>query len=266
LIHFIGYADITEYANNSVPSTLITYSYKQQRFIESIAIERPGGQYVRTLYRLLVCVRPTNACTLKASQWVAIVSMGDSNKNKLLVELVGPNGQGEYRYQYRFLSANGAVSDVHAAFPFDDTFVNFFWADFDQVNQKLYILSGDENSFYTLRYAQAPYLVVPHQRAVYRLTAVAVIRVKLFVVDLKTKTLTNVMVDNSRFTLTNVHVVRTIARVTDTNNTPHLIRAWFRLIISTPLVALWLCLLACSPATSSTPLGLSSRSTLAPAR
>jgi len=161
LIQFVGYADLTEYANNSVPSTLITYSYEQQRFLESIAIERPEGQY--------------------ASQWVAILNIGDNNKNKLLVELVGPNGQGEFHYQYRFLSANGAVSEVHAAFPFDDTFVNFFWADFDQVNQKLYILSGDENSFYTLR-------------------------VKLFVVDLKTKTQTSVMVDNSRYTLTNVHV------------------------------------------------------------
>ncbi len=31
---------------------------------------------------------------------------------------------------------------------------------------------------------------------------------KLFVADLKAKTVSNVMVDNSRYTLTNVHAVR----------------------------------------------------------
>lgn len=161
LIHFVGYSDIVDYFNNTVPSTLITYSYTQQRFLDSIAIERPTGEY--------------------ASHWVSILSISDDSKNKILVELVGPNSQGAWRYQYRILSPNGAVSSVQATFPFDDTFVNFFWADYDQVNQKLYILSGDENSLFTLR-------------------------VKLFVADLKAKTVSNVMVDNSRYTLTNVHV------------------------------------------------------------
>ena len=36
-----------DYFNNTVPSTLITYSYTQQRFLDSIAIERPTGEYVR---------------------------------------------------------------------------------------------------------------------------------------------------------------------------------------------------------------------------
>jgi hypothetical protein len=49
LIHFVGYSDIVDYFNNTVPSTLITYSYTQQRFLDSIAIERPTGEYVREL-------------------------------------------------------------------------------------------------------------------------------------------------------------------------------------------------------------------------
>jgi hypothetical protein len=146
---------------------------------------------------------------------VSILSISDDSKNKILVELVGPNSQGAWRYQYRILSPNGAVSSVQATFPFDDTFVNFFWADYDQVNQKLYILSGDENSLFTLRCApltcaadlHTPLLAGLYANALRRCVD-CVHRVKLFVADLKAKTVSNVMVDNSRYTLTNVHVVR----------------------------------------------------------
>lgn len=50
-IHFVGYSDLTHSANNSVPSSLITYSFSKKTFLPSVPINTPVGEYVRLLPR-----------------------------------------------------------------------------------------------------------------------------------------------------------------------------------------------------------------------
>lgn len=88
----------------------------------------------------------------KEEQPVAILDKGKGQDSKLLVQLAGPNSAGEYRFQCRTVSLNGTVSPIQATFAFDKTFVNYFWADYDASNGRLYILSGDENSLFKLKY------------------------------------------------------------------------------------------------------------------
>jgi len=161
LIFYVGFQSESDFTNDSRPSYLLTYNPQTGTIAQPAPIKRPD---------------PT-------SQWTALTALGPDFPGKVLVvELVGPNGQGSFHYQYRFLStSDGTVSAPQGRFPWDQTYVNVFWADYDEGNKKLYILAGDENSLFDLN-------------------------VRLYTADIPSQNTTWVNVDHSQFTLTTVHV------------------------------------------------------------
>jgi len=89
----------------------------------------------------------------------------------------GSNG---YFFTVSKITPSGVVTDI-ASTEQNDTFVNFFWAEFDPVKNNVYILSGDEDSLFDLGVV---------------LYSVSLTTTKSYVVPL----------DNSKFTLSNFHV------------------------------------------------------------
>jgi len=108
-------------------------------------------------------------------QWVALLPFNN--------ELIGVQQtliNGHYAFVVSAISLNGMVKDIATTIP-DDTFVNFFWADIDPVHSAVYILSGDEDSLFELD-------------------------ATLFTVNLTDATVNAVKVDNTAYTLSNLHV------------------------------------------------------------
>lgn len=108
-------------------------------------------------------------------QWVALLP-GDGFLYGVQQTKIGE----DYAFTVSQVSFDGVVKDI-ATSKIDDTFVNFFWADIDPVNSIIYVLSGDENSLFTLD-------------------------ATLYSFNLKTATVTSVQVSNTAFTVSNLHV------------------------------------------------------------
>ncbi len=157
-IYYMGWNSEAEFTGNAVPSTLFTFDAEQGKFVGVSQVKRTQG-----------------------SQWVSLVDIGEDDKI-IALELVGPNDNNQFKYQYRYLSvSDGSVSEPMGNFPLDQTYVNFFWADFDKKSKKLYVFSGDENSLYELN-------------------------ARLFTVDTNTQNTTFVNPDKAQFTFTAFHV------------------------------------------------------------
>uniref|UniRef100_A0A6B2L247 Uncharacterized protein n=1 Tax=Arcella intermedia TaxID=1963864 RepID=A0A6B2L247_9EUKA len=144
--------------------------------IQNFGIESP-----KTLYKYDIQQATFGVVTdLKTSglQWNALINAGN-NLVGIQQKQVGP-----YLFEYTVsnVSYSGEVVDI-ASTAQNDTFVNFFWADFDPLSGNTYILAGDENSLYQLN-------------------------VVLYVVD-KTGKSSVVWVDNTKYTLSNIFVDRT---------------------------------------------------------
>jgi len=90
--------------------------------------------------------------------------------------------QDNYAYVVSTISFEGEVTVLGQTVP-ENTFVNFFWADFDRVSGTVYILAGDEDSLYTL------------DAVLHSITSSGVA--------------TQVPLNNTKFTLSNLHVDQT---------------------------------------------------------
>jgi len=108
-------------------------------------------------------------------QWNALIST-----SKGLIGVQQRNVRGPfYAYTASIVSVIGDVTDIGSTTE-NDTFVNFFWADYYPSTEQVYILAGDENSLYTLN------------AVLYTIT--------------QSGTSSVVVVDNSRYTVSNLHV------------------------------------------------------------
>ena len=116
-----------------------------------------------------------------------ISNFGGTTFPAFILELLNVPQKG-FRFQVRSLDTRGGVSAPIGTFPIDNTFVNYFWAEYDHVRQQLYVLSGDENSLFELN-------------------------VRLYVVNTATAQVSWVSVDNSLFTVTSISVDVTSGKV-----------------------------------------------------
>ena len=113
-------------------------------------------------------------------QWTSLTAT-PSLPSAFIVTGIFPQN-GDYVFQPFFLFLNGSTFPAAPSSLVQDTFVNVFWADFSSCANQFYLLSGDENSLETLD-------------------------VMLFVFDLGQNKTTQVMVDNSKYTVTTMQVV-----------------------------------------------------------
>jgi hypothetical protein len=150
-IYFIG-DSLGAFVNAVAPSTLYSYSIDTDTFT------------------------PVTRLTKSGVQWNALLSgtMGLYGVQTAFVS------SGIFSFTVSSISLDGTVKDI-ATTKSTDTFVNFFWADIDNINGYVYILSGDENSLTELD-------------------------ALLYTINLKDGSVTQVAVNNSVFTLSNLHV------------------------------------------------------------
>jgi len=118
---------------------------------------------------------PIGALTRSGVQWASILP-GTGNLFGVQQTMVG----GHYAFTVSMIGLDGTVKDIGTSAT-DDTYVNFFWADIDPVNSIIYVLSGDENSLFSLD-------------------------ATLYSFNLNTGAVSSVLVDNTAFTLSNLHV------------------------------------------------------------
>jgi len=155
VIYFIG-GDMSELVGNVAPNDLYKYDITTGIFSLVTTLVRTGG-----------------------GQWCALLSTGAITYPLLIVQQIGTGSV--FSYQVKFLDAIGGVSAPYGTTPANDTFVNFFWADYDINNDLVYILSGDENTLTELDVA-------------------------LYTFNLQTKAVTSVLVDNKAFTISTIHL------------------------------------------------------------
>jgi len=119
------------------------------------------------------------------NQWNSIIYPKNVGGTKELIFIGSYQSRSENNYTFSafWMYQNGSFSTIGTS-ETDSTFVNFFWADFNSCageGGQIYVLAGDENSLITLD-------------------------VKLFTFDIATSTVTSVLVDNSVYTISSIHV------------------------------------------------------------
>jgi len=120
--------------------------------------------------------------------WCALISASYDNKltNPFLVVQQVPTGKNYgFFYQVSVMDSQGEVSAPLASTPPNSTYVNFFWADFDENANIVYILAGDENS-------------------------VTDLNVVLYSLNIQTGKTTSVNVDHTKFTVNYLVVDRAV--------------------------------------------------------
>jgi len=116
-----------------------------------------------------------------SGQWIALFPTRDSAYPFVIVQEVLSSPNTGYIFQCRRMDSKGSVTNPLGNTIPDFTFVNFFWADFDQSHSLLYLLVGDEDSIDDLD---------------------AILQI----FDLTSSKVRNVTLDNSKYTISSFHV------------------------------------------------------------